>query len=288
MKFIWRNLTMELFERTLGIYNNYLGARLPHIAIDTLTFEEWNKLPKDAKATALFCRFYNAALAGYFEAEVCFVDEDEYMSLTMQYLMKNVEIIEKDPKRYKDGYIRIVVKNACWNVRNTKRAQGRYLNDTPLETTDEDGHTMNVLDKAGLGCSDEDVYESDFFWELFENTDVCDSEIIQYLAEFGKLPNTVKRSERKTILLQLRVKLADTRGGKIGIDTFEDILCIDDNVEYAEVIMPDGKHADYYGEKVYTKAGKLKSIIFFGAEEDYMISMKDVKSLKVVNYDLYK
>ena len=81
-------------HKTRALYSNYIGYDKP------LTFDEWNELPFGSKAAALFVQFFDQISLAWFKTKSFYTPEEDGISEVMQYLMKNVPIIEQDPARF--------------------------------------------------------------------------------------------------------------------------------------------------------------------------------------------
>jgi hypothetical protein len=93
------------------------------------------------------------------------------------------------------------------------------------------------------------------------------------------------RSDRKEIIAELRRIFSDFHDGEENPMTFSRVYSRDDDVECADVLMPDGEIAQYLGES-YMKNGSLR-IRFFGAYRDYDYLYKKAQHFKVVNVSYY-
>lgn len=96
------------FQETLVIFRNYVG-------IDSyVDYDQWMKLPEESKAAGLYICFYPEISLAWYKAKQAYPfhhDECDGVSTVMQYLQKNVPIIENDPKRYTCKYIYRVAFN---------------------------------------------------------------------------------------------------------------------------------------------------------------------------------
>ena len=118
-------MTREMFAEAMTAY------QFP------MTYEEWMNVPDDYKCAALFINFYDTITLAWQKQKVYFLEDEDAVSMIIQYLLKNVDKIKEDPKRYKEAYIFTVAARAIIGfVRPMARQeyydnyQGQYF-DTP-------------------------------------------------------------------------------------------------------------------------------------------------------------
>ena len=79
------------------------------------TFEEWNSADAEDKAALLYVKFYPEITLAWYNAitfrGITFVDQDDGVSIVLQYLMKNVDKISASPNKYSSDYIYRVAYN---------------------------------------------------------------------------------------------------------------------------------------------------------------------------------
>lgn len=118
-------LTREMFTEAMTAY------QFP------MSYEEWMNVPDDYKCAALFINFYDTITLAWQKQKVYFLEDEDAVSMIIQYLLKNVDKIKADSKRYKGAYIFTVAARAIIGfVRPMARQeyydnyQGQYF-DTP-------------------------------------------------------------------------------------------------------------------------------------------------------------
>lgn len=169
-----------LYE-TRNLYREFLTINNP------LTFEEWNKLPKDIKAVALYLQFFNEIVLAWEKANTLdFINCEDGVEIVNQYLEKNVEIIEKHPERFTPNYIYKVSYNCMYCICHDRKCdKDRYENETSAIVSTADGE-VNLIDE--FEASDSDVPEEADrsaiqreFWALVENQGVETEKVMRYL-----------------------------------------------------------------------------------------------------------
>ena len=279
-----------------------------------LSYENWKSLDRNLKAAALFVNFFDTITLAWRKAKSDFTPDEDGVSIVMQYLIKNIDIIECNSNGYAPNYIYRVAYNCMGCLRRTKR--------------DKDAHEKNTSNIVMCGEDELDLFDTvstetdpllevscnnlwEFIWNLMAAEGVESAEIIEKLA--GSRKKTKKNDASKTldvldrlnagkiprkadalIIGKLKENLREVAfmyGIKAADDhnLFSYVLRIDDKVASAVVEMPDGIQAVYYGETVDVKVDrKVKTgIVFEGPYDDYIIPMEDAKSLRVVDIEMY-
>lgn len=218
----WRtNIMANEFKETRNLFINSTGYTIP------LSYEEWMAVPSGHKAAVLFVQFYDQITLAWYKTKSFFVLEEDGVSTMLQYLMKNVPIIEKDPKRFKPSYIYKVAYNCLYCIsHNIKRDIERFENEVSnIVSCGED-----QLDLFDTIVSNSDVYDEisrEEFWATIENMGLKTQKVINYLLNgesLNKLGSRTKTyegdplrdiavsvDEMEAILAELRVKLAKYR-----------------------------------------------------------------------------
>ena len=97
---------ISAFADSRKFFRYYLDCETP------LSYENWVKLPDEHKAAALFVQFYSEILSAW---NRCYYSsafqDDNAVSVVLQYLQKNVNKIANDRNRYTCEYIYTVAHN---------------------------------------------------------------------------------------------------------------------------------------------------------------------------------
>ena len=98
------------FIQTRDMFREYL-SNYPK----ELTYEEWKNADSEDQAALLFINFYQEVTLAWYNAivsrDIAYVTQEDGISTVLQYLMKNVEYIQADSKKYSKQYIYRV----CYN-----------------------------------------------------------------------------------------------------------------------------------------------------------------------------
>lgn len=177
------------FSETRNLFITTTGYTRP------LSYDEWMMIPSEHKAAVLFVQFYDEITLAWYKTKSFFVVEEDGVSTMLQYLMKNVPIIEKDPKRFKPSYIYKVAYNCLYCIsHDIKRDIERYENEVSnIVTSGED-----QLDLFDTVVSKSDMYEEisrQEFWAIIEDMGVKTQKVINYLLNGESLGTVSKRSK---------------------------------------------------------------------------------------------
>lgn len=109
------------FYQTRDMFLDYLSGYPKHP-----TFVEWNNADSDDKAALLYVAFFSEVTLAWEKTTtslgIVYVSQEDGVSTVLQYLMKNVDKIAADEKRYSPGYIYKVCYNcllSLWRTRGT-------------------------------------------------------------------------------------------------------------------------------------------------------------------------
>lgn len=206
------------FNETKKLFITSTGYTRP------LSYEEWMMIPSGHKAAVLFVQFYDEITLAWYKTKSFFVLEEDGVSTMLQYLVKNVPIIENDPKRFKPSYIYKVAYNCLYCIsHDIKRDIERYENEVSnIVMSGED-----QLDLFDTVVSNSGIYEEIMrkeFWSVIENMGVKTQKVINHLLNGESLGLVSKRSksydtdplrdiavsvdEMEAIIIDLKKKLA--------------------------------------------------------------------------------
>ena len=114
------------FYNTYKLYREYIGYKHDY------SYRQWLRLPERFKAAALYVQFYNEITLAWYKVKTEWSFEEEGVECINQYLLKNVEKIIADKKRFTPQYIYKVAYNClyCLCIDPTKNKM-RYQSETP-------------------------------------------------------------------------------------------------------------------------------------------------------------
>lgn len=120
----------SVFYDTYRMYREYLGYTHEY------TYKQWLRLDDKFKAAALYIQFYNEITLAWYKVKTEWSIEEEGVECVNQYLIKNVDKIKQDKKRFTPQYIYKVAWNCLYCVCiDPSKNKDRYYNETPSTFT---------------------------------------------------------------------------------------------------------------------------------------------------------
>ena len=209
---------MNAFNETRNLFIAHTGYTRP------LSYQEWILVPDEDKAAVLFVQFFDQITLAWYKTKSFFVVEDDGVSTMLQYLIKNVPIIQDNSKRFTKSYIYQVAYNCLYCIsHDIKRDKQRFENEiSNIVSAGED--ELDLFDTVVDHSSIDSEMDKQEFWELIENMDLKTKKVINHLLTGDSLKRTSKRSygydtdplrdisvtvdEMEAILAKLKVQLA--------------------------------------------------------------------------------
>ena len=195
---------MNTFYETKKLFTDYIQYTKP------LSYVQWLSLNDDHKAAALYVQFFNEILLAWNKAKSYDGDDDEAVETVLQYLIKNTEIIKKNPDRFKASYIYRVAYNCLYCICHDRKCdkERREFEISAIQC-DSQGDEFNLLDSF-IRDSDSVEYEIDkhLFWAIIEDLDVDSKTLVDNIIKNGKLPTDLS-AENKKVVAELRIKFAN-------------------------------------------------------------------------------
>lgn len=149
--------TNSAFRNAYVMFRDYIGY------VEPLSYMEWNHLPSDYKAAALFVQFYEAVTNAWLRLRTPAAIEEECLEEALQYIIKNVAVIEANPARFTARYIYKVTYNAiyCKSVDpySGQTKENSWYNNTTSCYVENGDHEETCL----------------FDFIEFEDDDICDT-----------------------------------------------------------------------------------------------------------------
>lgn len=168
---------MKAFEDTKKLFQEFTHYTRP------LSYEEWLASPQDDKAALLYVQFYNEITLAWYKTKSFFVLEEDGVSTMIQYLMKNVPVIESNPKRFKPGYIYRVAYNCLYCIsHDIKRDIERFECETSNIISDASGEEFDLFDITITDTDDADeILTKKKFWSIIDSMGLETEKVINYL-----------------------------------------------------------------------------------------------------------
>lgn len=207
---------MNQFKETLNRFKSAL------VGLDYSTYWEWMLIPDDLKAAALYAQFYNSITLAWSKTQRSFIEEEVAVSTFMQYLIKNVEIIKQNRKRFTPNYLYKVAFNAFYPLGRIQRDIDYFYNehaseyekiknrpDDMSEEFDPDNGAYSeraFIDRLVVS----DIYfndtRDDEIWKIIESCDEDTKRVIEYFLGGKKLGKKLS-AKIPTVIAELRIKL---------------------------------------------------------------------------------
>lgn len=160
-----------------------------------VSYEEWISIPQEHKAAVLFVQFYDEITLAWYKTKSFFVVEEDGVSTMLQYLIKNVPIIENDPKRFKPSYIYKVAYNCLYCIsHDIKRDIERFEKEVSnIVMSGED--QLDLFDTVPAKSDMYDEVMRKEFWAIIESEGLKTQKVIYHLLNGESLGTVSKRSK---------------------------------------------------------------------------------------------
>lgn len=194
--------TMNPFSEARRMFANYIGYTGP------MSFEEWMKVDSDKKAAVLFVQFFDQITLAWYKTKSFYTAEEDGVSTMMQYLIKNVPIIEEHPERFRPGYIYQVAYNCLYCIcHDLKKDRERF----ELEVSNVCMVGDDEVDLFDTVC-DADLIDTlmlkDSFWAAIEELDLS-SDMMEFVYSLASSNKPVRMSkEKQAVVDKLKIVLA--------------------------------------------------------------------------------
>lgn len=190
--------TKVMFRDALGIY-------------EPLSYEEWLAFEPQDKAAALYVMFYNQITFAWYKCRSFYGLEEDGVSTVLQYLQKNVPIIEKDERRYTPNYIYRVAYNCMYCIcHDIKRDRERWENEMSNIVSTGDQEEVDLFDTVRSEAFDR-IFETEVlrirFWKIIENMGDDVVTFVDGMLSGSTVPKKI-RNRSEEILKELAAKLA--------------------------------------------------------------------------------
>ena len=205
------------FNETRKLFIESIGYEQP------LTYDLWMDIPADLKSAALFVEFYDQITLAWYKTKSFYTEDADGVSTMMQYLQKNVSVIENDRERFSPAYIYRVAYNCLYCIcHDIKKDRDRYENETS-NIVHNDGEELDLFDTVKQDSDFLQMILKDNFWQECYKLGPKVEKVINYLLNDGsklginksKKPNEpeylknieVTQEEFMSIIDMLRTKL---------------------------------------------------------------------------------
>jgi len=213
------------FIQTRNMFRDYLSGYPKNP-----TYEEWNNAAEDDKAALLYVTFYQEVTLAWYNAVtsngVVYISQEDGVSTVLQYIMKNVEKISEDEKRYAPQYIYQVCYNCLLSLWKTRTTEMQRSNNEISNEYTEDGNVVNLWDLVPSEDEDLETQQTkEAIWNIIRHMGPKAEKVVNHLinpadtlhrvsAKSSERPIdrladvSVTEAEYDEIIAELRVKLA--------------------------------------------------------------------------------
>ena len=206
------------FISTRRLFEEYIGYTHPY------TYDEWNKLPKDYKTSALYVQFFDQILFAYYNKRKPSGTEEECVETVIQYLMKNVPIIEANSLKYTPAYIYRVCANCIYCVGESIGPVTRYKLEISNNTImfDEPADIFDYTEDKRF--SDEHDYDKKYmisrFWKYIDSLEEDVQMYVSIILLGGNGVNKCRFNKNKQEIAKNKLKDHLNTDGRIFKDYF--------------------------------------------------------------------
>lgn len=196
------------FYATLSMFREYVNYTTP------LSYDEWLAAAPQNKAAILYVQFFEQISLAWYKLRTDAAIEEECVEEVIQYLLKNVDLIIEDPKRFRPGYIYKVVYNCIYcksmDPYKGQTAKSSWYNNTTSQYIRYDGEELDLFDLTADSDSDlGDLITREQFWAIIEDMGEDTLSVVSKLLGDGMDPDhKVNKAGQIAIIEQLREKLA--------------------------------------------------------------------------------
>lgn len=151
---------MSAFSDTNDLFRNHLEYTRP------ISYVEWLALSQDKKSALLFVQFYEQITLAWYKTKSYYAQDEDGVSTVLQYLMKNVPVIENDEKRFTPNYIYKVAYNClyciCHDIKRDKDRAEKEISNIVVTTDDE----LDLFDTVMVDDTTFDSVLRNTLWEV--------------------------------------------------------------------------------------------------------------------------
>ena len=182
---------MSQFYNTYSLFYDYLS----HLQFP-ITFDQWMALDESDRAAALYVNFHKEISLAWYKNRFSYVEEEEGVSTVLQYLVKNSEIIAKDPRKFSGAYIYRVCANCIYCLRNVKRNADAEKYNLYSEITDTNNDiNINLYDLVPYQDDPIEVVQAkEAIWDIISKMGPKAEKVANHLITGDSLRRTSKRS----------------------------------------------------------------------------------------------
>lgn len=281
--------TATAFTKAKRMFDAAIRAEYGKAVNASTSYDEWIQLPDDLKAAALFVIFYDKITLVRIKTYIHTVSDDDAVSMVCDKLVSITPKIVEDARMFSPSFMYTAIKNVLGEPLRQKKYRMVNILDSRAFYSDDDSdpvpYDVRIDTAAMVDDSMTDTIDILMTWDSLTDEQ---KEMVKALLRNDRRSSGLSRHFQKKAIRDLQKIFADFKNGESAPEklTFGDVYERDDFVECADVVMPDGNIAQYYG---MTEGDEDHiRIIFIGAYRDYKISIKRAAKLEVTNVDWYE
>lgn len=199
------NSNSSAFYKTWSLFRDFINNRQP------ISHSVWKTLDEDHKVATLYVQFYKEIQLAWNKCKTIYVDEEDAVSTVLQYLLKNVSIIESDAKRFNPAYIYAISYN-CLRPICSRLLKNKFRVEQEISECTIIDETLSIFDLTPLVDTIESELDRKHFWELIKQLNLSDSmmKFIYNLCSSNSKPFYTSKAKAK-VIKQLQEVLAEYR-----------------------------------------------------------------------------
>ena len=194
------------FYQTRDMFKEFIGVDTP------LAYSTWMELDPDKKAAALFVNFFEQITLAWYKAKSFYAVDEDGVSTCLQYLQKNVPVIEKAPNRFSPRYIYRIAYNCMYCIcHDIKIDRERYENETSniaVSSSSGDAEELDLFSFVVASDTIDSILDRENFWNIVFSLGPDAQVIVDNLLNGTRLPAGYK-AKKADIIVQLQVALSE-------------------------------------------------------------------------------
>lgn len=156
------------FKETYNLFRGYINYS------EEYTYEQWINSPEDHKVAILYCQFYKEITLAWNKVVSVYSQQSDGVDEVIQYLIKNVDKIKQDEKRFRPQYIYTVAYNCLYCLcRDLNKKKKIYENECSniIVHNDEELDLFETVQGSESTSVEGHLTDSekDRFWSIIED-----------------------------------------------------------------------------------------------------------------------
>lgn len=156
------------FKETYNLFRSYISYS------EEYTYEQWLNSPEEHKVAILYCQYYKEITLAWNKVVSVYSQQSDGVDEVIQYLIKNVDKIKQDQKRFKPQYIYTVAYNCLYCLcRDLNKKKKIYENECSniVMHNDEELDLFETVQGSESTSVEGHLTDSekDRFWSIIED-----------------------------------------------------------------------------------------------------------------------